>query len=189
MLPHDGTLAHTHAHVPKAHLDWAAASQVEFGGPFVETGAPAGSLLVMDGGETGVKSALACDPYTTAGLFESVETRAWALGMQSSGWSSGDAPVYCVWCVDKDGVRDTRAETRPAHLQWWKDSARKGMIGPFPAPDGNGAVGSMIVCEGESLEEVKAWAETDPYNRAGMFEAVHVHQMTRSIDNLFDSTG
>lgn len=175
--------------IAKAHLEWAAASNVEFGGPFVETGAPSGSLLVLDGGADAVADALARDPYAAAGLFENVEARAWVLGMQSPGWGAGAPPVFCVWCVDKDGVRDTRAATRPAHLQWWKDSSRNGMIGPFPAPDGNGAVGSMIVCEGESLEEVKAWAETDPYNRAGMFEAVHVHQMTRSIDKLFDATG
>lgn len=172
-----------------AHLEWAAASHVEFGGPFVETGAPAGSLLVMDGGADAVAAALALDPYAAAGLFESADVRAWALGMQSPRWGAAGAPVFCVWCVDKEGVRDTRAATRPAHLQWWKDSGRNGMIGPFPAADGNGAVGSMIVCEGESLEEVKAWAETDPYNGAGMFDVVHVHQMTRSIDKLFDATG
>lgn len=169
-------------------MEWAAASQVEFGGPFIETGAPAGSLLVMDGGADVVEAALEKDPYKTSGLFSSVDTRQWVLGMRSDGWSDGDAPVFCVWCVDKDGVRDTRAATRPAHLQWWKDSGRKGMIGPFPAPDGNGALGTMIICEGESLEDVKEWAGSDPYNGADMFEAVHVHQMTKSLDEIFDAT-
>jgi uncharacterized protein len=162
---------------------------VAFGGPFVESGAPAGSLLVMNGGADAVAAALAKDPYKAAGLFASVDAREWVLGMRSDGWSGGgDAPVFCVWCMDKDGARETRADTRPRHLQWWKDSGRKGMIGPFLAPDGICAVGTMIVCEGESLEEVEAWAATDPYNCADMFEAVYVHQMTKSIDSIFAST-
>jgi uncharacterized protein len=83
------------------------------------------------------------------------------------------------------GKRDVRAATRPAHLQWWRDSGRAGMIGPFPAADGNGAVGTMIVCEGASAGEVSAWAATDPYSAAGLFAAVHVQPMRRTIDELF----
>lgn len=59
------------------------------------------------------------------------------------------------------------------------------MIGPFPASDGNGAVGTMIVCEGSDLAEVRTWAATDPYNGVGLFSKVHVHEMKKSLDKVF----
>lgn len=59
------------------------------------------------------------------------------------------------------------------------------MIGPFPAADGNGAVGTMIVCEGTDLAEIRAWAATDPYNAAGLFSEVHIQEMKKSLDKVF----
>ncbi len=78
-----------------------------------------------------------------------------------------------------------RAATRPAHLEWWRSSGRSGMIGPFPASDGVGAVGTLIVCHGTNLKEVEAWAATDPYNGVCLFESVSVFEMSRTIDKFF----
>jgi uncharacterized protein len=170
----------------EAHLLWAAASDVVFAGPLLEkdAGSPKGSLLVMRGEAAVVAERLTADPYTTAGLFDNIEQRAWICGMKSDNLDTA-MPLFCVWCVDCDGKKTLRKETRPAHLAWWKESGRKGAIGPFPAPDGDGAVGTMIVCEGKDLGEVTEWAATDPYVKAELFDRVHVFPMNKTIDSMF----
>lgn len=99
---------------------------------------------------------------------------------------ASDAPLpgelYAVWCVDGDGKRELRKETRSSHLDWWRGAGRKGMIGPFPAEDGEGAVGSLIVCEGESVEEVREWAKSDPYNQVGLFDSVFVAAVAKTVE-------
>lgn len=182
-----------------AHLEWASdIGNVAFGGPFVDAdGMPKGSLLILqspdantaDEANASVTERLAVDPYKTAGLFENVEVRRWVCGMRvgeelTDGSADGEKKLFCVWCVDGEGKRDLRKQTRPAHLEWWKSSGRRGLIGPFPAPDGDGAVGTLIVCEGDSLEEITTWAETDPYAKAELFEHVHVYPMKKTLDTL-----
>lgn len=78
------------------------------------------------------------DPYSKAGVFEDVKVREWkkVFGPEKPLGSM----VYAILCIDKEGVKDLRAETRPKHLEWWKESARNGFIGPFPAEDGSGPV-------------------------------------------------
>lgn len=167
-----------------AHLTWAANNGVVFGGPLLDaSSSPTGSVLVLSGDNTTVAAALAADPYATAGLFSSVEVRKWVLGMRSDALGAGGAGFFCIWCVDKPGMMALRADTRPRHLEWWKSAGRQGMIGPFP--EEGGAVGTMIVCQGEGIEEVEAWAATDPYAKAGLFESVEVSRMGKSVDTIF----
>lgn len=56
-----------------------AEGKLKFAGPFLGTdGKPDGSLVVIDVADAAAAKALADqDPYATAGLFESVEIRAW----------------------------------------------------------------------------------------------------------------
>ena len=43
-------------------------------------------------------------------------------------------------------------------------------LDPGPA----GFLGSLIVAEFDSLEEARAWADADPYVKAGVYESVEV---------------
>lgn len=145
-------------------------------------GSPIGSFLIMrENNLQTVRNMLSNDPYAKVGLFDTVETRHWVCGMKCE--TTLPDNLFSVWCVDKTGLKDLRKETRPHHLDWWKQSGRIGWIGPFPAEDGDGAVGSLIVCGGESLEDVQQWAATDPYNEAGLFETVHVNYLEKSIED------
>lgn len=56
-----------------------AEGKLKFAGPFLgEDGKPTGSLVVFDVADVAAAHALAeQDPYAKAGLFESVEIRAW----------------------------------------------------------------------------------------------------------------
>lgn len=188
------------------HLEWAERSgAVLFGGPLLEkvtdecgvTGQdkPCGSFFIMKGDDTRVRRLLESDPYKLAGLFEHVEVRRWIRGMVNAGedsggaWSEGNGNarhLFCIWCVDKEGMRDLRKLTRPLHLEWWKTSGRRGVIGPFPAADGDSAVGTLIVCEGDTIEEVKDWSRTDPYALSGLFDHVDVFPIRRTMGSIYE---
>ena len=62
-----------------AHLAYAAEHPVLIGGPMLdEAGAMIGSLLILDVEDRSAAEAFAAaDPYAQAGLFETVEIRAW----------------------------------------------------------------------------------------------------------------
>ncbi len=89
---------------------------------------------------------------------------------------------YAILCVDVDDSLALRAETRPAHiarLRTLQDHGRLLLAGPHPAidspdPGPAGFTGSLIVAEFESLEEARAWADSDPYLAAGVYESVTV---------------
>jgi uncharacterized protein YciI len=75
-----------------------------------------------------------------------------------------------------------RQAARPAHLQrleLLKNQGRLLLAGPHPAidaedPGAAGYSGSLIVAEFESLEEARAWADSDPYVAAGVYAEVSV---------------
>jgi uncharacterized protein YciI len=63
----------------KAHLDWLAGlpGVMKLGGPFLsEDGAMAGSLMIIEAEDLAAAKAFnAVDPYTQAGLWQSVDIR------------------------------------------------------------------------------------------------------------------
>lgn len=89
---------------------------------------------------------------------------------------------YAILCVDVNDSLALRAEARPAHLarvQALQDQGRLLLAGPHPAidspdPGPAGFTGSLIVAEFESLEEARAWADSDPYLAAGVYKSVTV---------------
>ena len=77
--------------------------------------------------------------------------------------------------LGKDGPEGTakRPLFREAHLQRLDQWAQQGKIilaGPL-----TDKTGSLIVVEAESLEEVQAFAQNDPYMIHGVFQEVTVH--------------
>jgi len=69
------------ARIRPDHLAFVEANKarVKLGGPFLDAqGRPIGSLLIVEGAdETDARNLLAGDPYAAAGLFQTVEVRAW----------------------------------------------------------------------------------------------------------------
>jgi uncharacterized protein len=168
-----------------AHLEWATnTGALVFGARFIgDEKEPWGSLIILRGDTDDVNKMLSEDPYKLASLWSSTEVRRWTCGMRSTEPLAG-ASSFCVWCIDKANQKELRAKTRPAHLDWWRAAGRTGMIGPFPASDGEGAVGTMIVCEGRDLDDVKSWSATDPYAKAGLFTRVEVDQLNVTCDDI-----
>ena len=90
--------------------------------------------------------------------------------------------LYAIISQDVENSLDKRLSVRPAHverLQELKEQGHLVLAGPHPAIDNNepgpaGFTGSLIVAEFESLETAQAWANNDPYIKAGVYDSVIV---------------
>ncbi len=82
-----------------------------------------------------------------------------------------------------------RKATRPAHLAYLKalqDQGRLVLAGPRPKADSASAPeagyhGSLIVAEFPDLATAQAWADQDPYLRAGVFSRVLVQPFVQVL--------
>ena len=89
---------------------------------------------------------------------------------------------YAIISEDVEDSLDKRASARPDHLarvDSLVDEGRLLIAGPHPAidalePGDAGFTGSLIVAEFDSLEDAKAWADNDPYVKAGVYASVTV---------------
>jgi uncharacterized protein YciI len=89
---------------------------------------------------------------------------------------------YAIISEDVEDSLDKRASARPDHLARVDSLVNDGRLliaGPHPAidalePGEAGFTGSLIVAEFDSLEDAKAWADNDPYVKAGVYASVTV---------------
>ncbi len=83
--------------------------------------------------------------------------------------------LVAIYCRDRKDAGDLRMQTRPAHLEWIKSAPWPiAAAGPLLADDGQTMIGSLFVVKCDDDAGVRAWAENDPYARAGLFESVEV---------------
>ena len=83
-------------------------------------------------------------------------------------------------CLDKPGALQTRLDNRAAHLAHIQSSGTVEMAGPFLDAEGR-MTGSLIVLEVPDMEAARAWAEADPYAKAGLFESVSIREWRKVI--------
>ncbi len=96
---------------------------------------------------------------------------------------------YAIVGEDTPASLETRLANRAAHLERLhalRDAGRLLLAGPFPAidaadPGPAGFTGSLIVAEFESLAAAQAWADADPYRRAGVYAQVTVKPFKRVL--------
>ncbi len=90
--------------------------------------------------------------------------------------------LFLALCADKPGHLPVRLENRPAHLAYLGtlgDKLRAG--GAMLTPDKQSALGSMLIFEAETEEEVREWLAADPYAKAGLFESVEVKPWRQAV--------
>ncbi len=81
--------------------------------------------------------------------------------------------LIAAMCFDKADHVDLRLKTRAEHLAWIKGSGVTIVYGgPMLEDDGETPKGSLLIGEFESADAARAFFETDPYNKAGLFEKV-----------------
>ncbi|MEO0905850.1 MAG: YciI family protein, partial [Pseudomonadota bacterium] len=69
---------------------------------------------------------------------------------------------------------------REAHLAYIADTGVVEMAGPILDADGQ-MCGSLIVLEVDDLAAAQAWAENDPYAKAGLFSDVTLRAWKKVI--------
>lgn len=80
---------------------------------------------------------------------------------------------FIIHCTDKPGHTQVRADNRPDHVEFLK--AHRGSIftaGPTLDDDGDGMNGSLLIADFPDAAAANAFAENDPYAKAGLFESV-----------------
>ena len=96
---------------------------------------------------------------------------------------------YAIMAQDIPDSLPLRLTARPAHLkrlQALQDEGRLLLAGPFPAidsidPGPAGFSGSLIVAEFSNLEAATAWANTDPFFSAGVYQNVTVKPFRKTL--------
>jgi hypothetical protein len=89
---------------------------------------------------------------------------------------------YLILGRDAEGMAESRAAARPAHLarlEALQSEGRLRLAGPLPRQDGvppaeGGVLGSLIVAAFADLDAARAWATADPYVAAGVYASVEV---------------
>lgn len=90
--------------------------------------------------------------------------------------------LYAIISEDVANSLSQRLAARPAHLERLNDLQQQGRLilaGPHPAidsedPGENGFTGSLVVAEFVDLTQAQAWADADPYIKAGVYANVTV---------------
>lgn len=90
--------------------------------------------------------------------------------------------LFVATCTDKPESMGLRLETRPAHLAYLNSlGARVKAGGALLAPDRQTVLGSLLIFEGDSDEEIAELLANDPYARAGLFESVDVKPWRQAV--------
>ena len=88
---------------------------------------------------------------------------------------------FVLYALDKDNHVNVRMENRPQHLDYLKahdgtDTPVQVLIaGALRAEDGETMIGSTVILEAENKSAVEAFANGDPYAKAGLFKSVSIH--------------
>lgn len=80
---------------------------------------------------------------------------------------------------DKDGALQTRKDNRDAHLAYIDATGVVVQAGPLLM--GGEMAGSLVILDVADMAAAEAWAESDPYAKAGLFESVELIEWKKVI--------
>ncbi|WP_417523314.1 YciI family protein [Marinovum sp.] len=80
---------------------------------------------------------------------------------------------------DKPGALQTRKDNRDAHLAYIKETGVVSQAGPLIV-EGEMA-GSLVILDVADMAAAEAWAESDPYAKAGLFDSVELIEWKKVI--------
>lgn len=87
---------------------------------------------------------------------------------------------FALMTIDKTGALQTRMDNREAHLAYIAETGVVEMAGPMLDADEN-MCGSLIILEVADLTAAQAWADNDPYAKAGLFSDVRIQAWKKVI--------
>ncbi len=90
--------------------------------------------------------------------------------------------LYVLICEDHKNKLDVRLANRDKHLAFIGElGERVRLAGPMLSDDGEGMVGSVLLIEADSADDIQAVADADPYAVAGLFEKVTIRPFKQVI--------
>lgn len=114
------------------------------------------------------------DPYTQAGIFQSIGIERWKPGLevrQRDYPRRKDTMQFVIHAHDRTDSAALRASLREAHLAYL-DQHRNITVarGPLLDDAGNQIIGSLLLLDVANRAEAEAFAANEPYSRAGIYE-------------------
>jgi uncharacterized protein YciI len=88
--------------------------------------------------------------------------------------------LYALVCTDRPGRLEVRKANREAHLAYLAETGVVTQAGPLLDPAGEMA-GSLVVIDVDTQDAAEAWAASDPYAKAGLFERVEIKAWRKVI--------
>ena len=86
--------------------------------------------------------------------------------------------LYLIYCRDNPSTPTRRDEFYDAH----RASIKILIAGPYTSVDSDKKIGSMLVVEAETLEQVEEFQQSDPFALNGVWNEVSVNPYLKSID-------
>jgi uncharacterized protein YciI len=74
---------------------------------------------------------------------------------------------------DKPGALQTRLDNRDAHVAYLTETGVVSQAGPLLG-ENDAMIGSLVVLDVPDMKAAQAWAENDPYAKAGLFASVEL---------------
>ena len=91
---------------------------------------------------------------------------------------------FIILCRDRKDAFALRANTREAHLDYLKAAGSSLFLAGPMLDEDEKPVGSMLIIEVENYAEAQAFADGDPYARAGLFAEVDI-QPYRAVTGVW----
>jgi uncharacterized protein YciI len=89
---------------------------------------------------------------------------------------------FVMICEDKPDSLALRMANRDNHLEYIGTHSEKiRLAGPMLSDDGEGMVGSLLIIDAESIEQVRELSANDPYAQAGLFSRVTIHPFRQVV--------
>jgi uncharacterized protein YciI len=91
--------------------------------------------------------------------------------------------LYVVYCQDNPETPNKRDQHYDAHRAYLKEATTKiVMAGPFLDEDGQTRIGSMLLVEAESIQEVREFQQNDPFAVNAVWKDVFINPYVMAID-------
>jgi uncharacterized protein YciI len=120
------------------------------------------------------------DPYTKAGIFESITVERWKPGLdvrQRAYARKNGTMQFVIHCRDKPDGGARRAQHTATHLDYLSD--HQDIIvtrGPLLDDDGAKTIGSVLILDVADKAEAEAFWAGEPFNRAGVYERTTIER-------------
>lgn len=91
---------------------------------------------------------------------------------------------FVIYCQDDPATPGAREANYPAHRAHLAAATVKLLVaGPFTEVNSDRKIGSMLVVEADSIEDVRAFAQRDPFFVNSVWNNVQIHPYVKSTDS------